>query len=229
MRTKSRDLVDFTKIEAAKHIVLKCDADSFTNASALYSYILTEHKKVSLVCETPLAEKFSFLPWFEKVRQKVPSSADCIINVDSDVLSLYDFFQKKGVKINKKMATALYGALLLRYDLFRSSECDGIVFATASQLIELNAAHKECIENLHYCQPLASFRLQSILYKNMLLCENASVALLPVSEEDLKESGASIEDAYVIMNEVLKLAHVQEVRLVQEDEKSKILKSIVRK
>ena len=63
----------------------------------------------------------------------------------------------------------------------------------------------------------------------MLLCENASVALLPVSEEDLKESGASIEDAYVIMNEVLKLAHVQEVRLVQEDEKSKILKSIVRK
>lgn len=229
MRTKSRDLVDFTKIEAAKHIVLKCDADSFANASALYSYILTEHKKVSLVCETSLAKKFAFLPWFEKIRKKIPSSADCIIDVDSDVLALYNSFQEKSVKINKKMATALYGALLLRYDFFRSSECDGIVFATASQLIELNAAHRECVKYLHYYQPLAYFRLQSILYKNMLLCENASVALLSVSEENFKESGASIEDAYKIMNDVLKLAHVQEVRLIKKDEKSKILKSIIRK
>lgn len=229
MRTKSRDLVDFRKIEAAKHIVLRCDTASFANASALYSYILTKHKKVSLVCVTPLAKKFSFLPWFEKIREKVSASADYIVSVDSDVLSLYTSFENNNVKINKKMATALYGALLLRYDFFTSSECDGMVFATASQLIELNAAHRECVEYLQYSHSLAYFRLQSILYKNMLLCENAKVALLPISEKELQESGASMEDAYMIMNDVMKLAHVQEVRLIQKDESSKILKSIGRK
>ena len=222
-------MTDLTEIDSFSHIVLLCDADSFANASAIYSYILTKHKKVSIVCETAIAKKYSFLPWFDKLRTKVPTSADCTIVVDDDILFLYDFFQKSSVKINKKMATALYGALLEKYDYFTSSECSGIVFATASQLIELNAAYQECVKYLQYNQPLAYFRLQSILYNNMLLTQNATVAILFVCEEDFKESGASMEDAYVIMNDVLKMAHIQEVQLIQKDENNKILKSIVRR
>jgi len=221
-------LIDLEKIEAAKHIVLCCEEDSFANASALYSYVLTKHKKVSLVCALPLSKKFSFLPWFEKVRVNIPTSADYTLYVDRDVLNLYSFFQNNGVKINQKMATALYAALLLRYDFFCSSECNGMVFASASELIALNAAYKECVEHLQYCQPLAYFRLQAILYKNMLLRENAKVALLSICDEDLKESGASIEDAYMIMNDAMKLVHVQEVRLITKDESSKILKIVRR-
>ncbi len=221
-------MVDLTEIDSFSHIVLLCDADSFANASAIYSYILTKHKKVSIVCETAIARKYSFLPWFDKLRTKVPTSADCTIVVDNDVLSLYDFFQKNSVRINKKMATALYGAILERYDYFTSSECSGIVFATASELIELNAGYQECVKYLQYNQPLAYFRLQSILYKNMLLTQNARMALLSVCEEDFKESGASMEDAYVIMNDVLKMAHIQEVQLIQKDNNNKILKSILR-
>jgi len=217
-------LQNLTKIDSSSHIVLLCNADSFANASAIYSYVLTRHKKVSIVCETTLAKKYSFLPWFDKIRISVPSSADCTIVVDNDVLLLYDFFQKNSVKINKKMATALYGALLERYEYFTSSECSGIVFAIASQLIELNAEFQKCVQYLQYNKPLAYFRLESILYKNMLLTQNATVMLVPVCEEDFKESGASMDDAYLIMNDILKMAHVQEVRLIQKNENSKILK-----
>jgi len=222
-------LIDLTKIDSFSHIVLVCDDDSFANASAIYSYILTKHKKVSIVCEDGISKKYAFLPWFDKLRKNFPASADCTIVMDDDVLSLYDFFQKNGVKINKKMATALYGALLQRYDYFRSSKCSGIVFATASQLIELKAEFQECMQYLQYNKPLAYFRLESILYKNMLLIQNATVVVVPIFEEDLKESGASIEDAYLIMNDILGMAHVQEVRLVHKDKKSEILKSIVRR
>jgi len=222
-------LINLTKIDSFSHIVLVCDDDSFANASAIYSYILTKHKKVSIVCESGISKKYAFLPWFEKLRKNLPSSADCSIVVDDDVLALFDFFQENGAKINKKMATALYGALLQRYDYFRSMECGGIVFATASQLIELKAEFQECMQYLQYNKPLAYFRLESILYKNMLLKQNATLAVVPLCEEDLKESGASVDDAYLIMQDILQMAHVQEVQLVQKNKKSKILKSIARR
>lgn len=222
-------MINLTKIDSFSHIVLVCDDDSFANASAIYSYILTKHKKVSIVCESGISKKYAFLPWFEKLRKNLPSSADCSIVVDDDVLALFDFFQENGAKINKKMATALYGALLQRYDYFRSMECGGIVFATASQLIELKAEFQECMQYLQYNKPLAYFRLESILYKNMLLKQNATLAVVPLCEEDLKESGASVDDAYLIMQDILQMAHVQEVQLVQKNKKSKILKSIARR
>jgi len=222
-------LIHLTKIDSFSHIVLVCNDASFANASAIYSYILTKHKKVSIVCESGISKKYAFLPWFEKLRKSLPLSGECTIVVDDDVLSLFDFFQKNGAKINKKMATALYSALLQRYDYFRSRECSGIVFATASQLIELKAEFQECVQYLQYNKPLAYFRLESILYKNMLLKQNATLVVVPVCEDDFKESGASMDDAYLIMKSILQMAHVQEVRLVQKEKKSKILKSIVRR
>ena len=127
------------------------------------------------------------------------------------------------------MATALYGALLIEYECFCSERCNGIVFATAAKLIELNAAYKECLKYLKQSKPLCYFRLQAKLYKNLVLVEDATVALLSLSQKDLQESGASLDDAQMIMKEVLNLVHVEEVRLLNKDESNKILKSIRRK
>ena len=53
----------FKKIDAAKHIEIIVEAENLFVGSALYSYILTLHKKVSLVCkEERIDHKFSFLP-----------------------------------------------------------------------------------------------------------------------------------------------------------------------
>jgi len=222
-------LINLSEIDSSEHITLLCDEQTFANASALYTYILTQHKKVSLIAQKSISKKFSFLPWYDKLRQNIPPSSDCIIEVDVDTLSLFDLFQKEEIKINQKMATSLYGALLNEYECFCSERCNGMVFAAASKLIELNAADKECLKYLKQSKPLSYFRLQARLYKSLLLIENAKIALLAFSEDDLQASGANLDDAYMIMMEVLDLAHVQEVRLLQKEKNDKILKSIIRK
>ena len=75
------------KIDSAKHIVVishvNPDADSLGSASAMYTYLLQQHKKVSWFCKTKnIDNKLSFIPWFEKIRDSFPSSADLAISFD---------------------------------------------------------------------------------------------------------------------------------------------------
>jgi len=75
------------RIERAKHIVVIAhtspDADSLGSASAMYTHLLTLHKKVSFYCVSKnINPKFSFLPWFEKIRNSFPDSADLAIALD---------------------------------------------------------------------------------------------------------------------------------------------------
>ena len=75
------------RIDAAKHIVVIAhvnpDADSLGSASAMYTYLLTLHKKVSFFCASKnINPKLSFLPWSEKIRDSFPSSADLAISLD---------------------------------------------------------------------------------------------------------------------------------------------------
>ncbi len=217
-------MVDLTEITSAKHIVLECDASSFANASALYTYALTQHKKVSLISQEPLPRHLSFLPWFEKVRPLKPSCADYYLHVKTQTLALIQALEKSAININEKMATALYAGLLLEYDFFKSPDCDGMVFAAALKLTERNAAHSECMKHLLFSQPLSLFRLRALLFKKLRLVENATVALLLFSDEDLEASGAQMREVFIIMDEVLKLVHVQEVRLVKSDENNQLIK-----
>ena len=216
--------IDLEKIENASHILIVTDRSSFFNASALYTYLLTLHKKVSLQTKEELPNKFSFAPWFEKARLLAKSNAEYIVEVNDDTQKLYTFFVENEIKINQKMATSLYAGMLKQFKAFSSSECDGTVFATVSQLIALNAEHKKCNDNLFYAQPLSFLRLKSLLLGTLTLREDASVAELFLSDNQLKESGAKIEDAYILMDEALRLVHVKEVRLLKSDENSKILK-----
>ena len=219
-------MLNIEKIQAANHILLRVDSDSFANASAIYSYILTLHKKVSLSSFEEIDARLSFLPWFLKLKKQEPSSADYVLDIHKDVLVYVEFFQNNAIKINKKMATAMYAGLLLRYDNFSSAESDGIVFATASQLIAFGAEHNIVHKNIVRSRALSYFRLEAILYKNMLLRSNAKEAELLVSDEDLKSSGASMKDAIKIMQEVLHLVHVKKVVLKKSDENMKIIKTI---
>lgn len=75
------------KIEKAAHIVLishiNPDADSLGSASAMYSFLLQKHKKVSWFCKTQnINQKFSCLPWFENIKASFPLSADLAISLD---------------------------------------------------------------------------------------------------------------------------------------------------
>ncbi|TDA62916.1 bifunctional oligoribonuclease/PAP phosphatase NrnA [Sulfuricurvum sp. IAE1] len=74
-------------IDSSKHIVLIAhknpDADSLGSACAFYSYLLRLNKKITLFCASAeLDPKLVFLPWFEKVTDRFPEDADCMISFD---------------------------------------------------------------------------------------------------------------------------------------------------
>ncbi|HIP14721.1 MAG TPA: phosphoesterase [Sulfurimonas autotrophica] len=219
-------MIAFNDIENAKQIVIKADNNSFANANALYSYILSLHKKVFLVATQKIETKFSFLPWFDKVRETLPTKADVIIEAESDTVGLYLALKHNNVKINQKMATALFAGLIETSEGFLSTTCNGTTFAIASELIELKAQYITCKEYLQKSDSLALFRLKSLLYKNMLQKSNGESMHLYISEEDLKSSGATQRDVEKVLKESLKIVHVKEVVLHKSDENNKIIKIV---
>ena len=146
--------------------------------------------------------------------------------MNSDVLHLYDFFLNHNIKINPKMATALYAGVLNRYDAFMSDECDGTIFAFASALVALKADKKTCHDFLLNRLALSYMRLKEHLLKTLLLKEEATHAYVSVSDEDLKSSGGTLDDAYDIMKDFLKIVHIKRVTLLKSDENNTIIKEI---
>lgn len=218
--------LNIEKIRDAKHILIVTDNASFANASAVYTCVLTLHKKVSLQNSEVLNKNFSFLAWFDKSRKNRPSTADYIITMNRDTLELYNFFIDNALSINKKMATALYAGLFNQYDGFRSSECDGTIFAIVSQLLELNADKDLCHDFLLLRVPLSHMRLKERLLSSLVLKNSAKHALISVNEDDLNSSNSELEDAYTIMKEFLTIVHVKKVILLKSDENNKIIKEI---
>lgn len=77
----------FTLIDGAQHIVLIAhknpDADSLGSACAFYSYLLRLNKKVTLFCVSKeIHPSLGFLPWNEKLTDRFPEDADCMISFD---------------------------------------------------------------------------------------------------------------------------------------------------
>ena len=253
------------KIQEAGHIVLishvSPDADSLGSASAMYTFLLQGHKKVSWYCKSSeIDQKLSFLPWFEKIKSTFPLSADLaialdcadkkrlgveieceLINIDHHITNtnygdlnlvephfinttalLYDLFKKNGVKINKKMATAIYAGLLDDSDAFLSQEVDGTTFATVSELIGHGADFKLCNKKIAKSVSLAALRLKSVMYKSMFLEESARVSVFCISREDMAMTGAVAQDCEAPLEESLNLPHVEVALLLREQRDSGI-------
>ncbi len=215
-------------ISSAQHITLKAGNTSFANASAMYTYLLTQHKKVSLCASEDIENNFSFLPWYDKLRKSIPSSTDLIIEISSDTIGYVHYLDAHSVKINKKMATALYAGLLKKYENLQSLQLDGMVFATVNRLIELQAEYQLCQSFLAYNVPLSVFRLKATLFKKMLLVDEASVVNVYICDEDFKTTGATLKDARNIMKELLTLVNVRKVVLIKSDEENKIIQEEIR-
>lgn len=217
----------FKKIDAAKHIELFVKPQELFVGSVLYSYILTLHKKVSLVCKNERIEhKFSCLPWFEKIKITETPSADLRLIVDYSFAEVYQYFKNSDIKINKKMATAFYGALLFETDGFLNVKTDGTSFALANELIALGAEYKMCkYFILEHCT-LGQLRLKSLMLEKMVLINDATVALFVIDKNDLKSTRTLIEDALLIIKEGFRLEYVQSVILLSSDDQHNVIKII---
>ncbi|MCF6309122.1 MAG: DHH family phosphoesterase [Sulfurimonas sp.] len=248
------------KIDSAKHIVVishvNPDADSISSASAMYTYLLQKHKKVSWYCKTKdISKKLSFIPWFDKIRDSFPGSVDLAISLDcahikrlgveldcelinidhhesnidfaminlvqtnaiSTTEVLYNFFKENGIKINPKMATALYVGLLDDSNGFMDDNVNGTTFALIGELIECGAEFKICNKNIMKSMSLAALRLKGVMFKNMTLECDARVTFFCVTDEEMMATGALGVDCELALEESMSLAHVEVAVLVRQN------------
>lgn len=234
-----------TRIDAACHIVLSVSptVDSLGAGCAMYSHLLRMNKNVTLFCATsPLNAALNFLPWFTKVTATFPKDVDLVIRFssyqpsksayqgevitmdhpnDGDALSishvLYDWFIAHSIKINGKMANALYAGLVESTRWFGDDRCTGETFAMAHVLIGLGANHAQCTHALLHRHSLALLRMKSKMLGSMKLLLNGRVALFAVDAPLLEYTGCDAQGCEVIMDEALMLTTVNVALLILED------------
>jgi len=220
-------MISLDRLKNSLHVTLLVDKNSFAQGSALYTFFLTQHKKVTLVSlNETIPHHFIFLPWYDKVRKNIPSSSDYVYEVDDSSSELLDFFKTNGYKINEKMAQSLYAGFVLQYHFFTSKQVDGTVFALASELIALGADHAKCQKYLYSSLSLSFMRVGAVLLQNMLLQENATVAKVSISSQELAMCGATLQDCIEWLPECMRVVHVSKVILVKSDENDTIIKTI---
>jgi len=212
------------EINAAKHIEIVVEKEYLFVGSALYTYILTLHKKVSLVCkEKSIDLKFSFLPWFDKIKRTDTPSAEYSLKLECSSLELYELFRLSNIKINKKIATALYGAVLYETKGFTNSNLNGTILAVCSELIKCGAEYKLATESILKRSSLGFLRLKSIMLQNMILLNDAKAAVFVVSNDDLKATATDMQDAKDIIVEAFNLRYVEIVVLLSSDKKNEVI------
>lgn len=247
-------------IQKAEHIVIiastEHDVDSLGAASALYTYVLTLHKKVSFYCGAKTDSlRFSFLPWYDKIRQTPNNSADLAISlgcversmlgaevsaqlvnidykscnsrfgdlnlVDENALStthvVFGLLTNRGVKLNQKMATALYAGILEKSESFSVEGLNGTPFACAKVLLEAGAEYELCNRFIIKYISLAVMRLKAAVYEKAILVSEAEIVFVSLLEDDFKRSGAALTDLKYCLNELLYLPHAKAVVCVVEN------------
>jgi len=74
-------------IKKARHVTVVAhihpDADSAGSASALYTYMLQLHKKVTFYCATKTIDPaLKCIPWVDKIKHTFPKSSDLVLSAD---------------------------------------------------------------------------------------------------------------------------------------------------
>ncbi|MFA6188983.1 MAG: DHH family phosphoesterase [Sulfuricurvum sp.] len=138
--------------------------------------------------------------------------------IDTSAMSttqvLFEWFIGKDIKINGKMANALYAGLMDDTKCFRDPRCGMKIFSIAHRLLELGANHEACINGLYHSKTLASLRLQGEMLKRMKLVLNGQLALFEVDQDVLELTGASLGDCKAVLDEAMGLKIVQAALLL---------------
>lgn len=136
------------------------------------------------------------------------------MNAMSTTQVVYEWFLSEDIKINGKMANALYAGLMDDTKCFRDPRCTMNIFSMVHRLHELGANHEECINGLYNSKTLASLRLQGEMLKRMTLVLNGQLALFEVDQELLAATGASLGDCKAVLDEAMALKIVNTALLL---------------
>lgn len=122
---------------------------------------------------------------------------------------VYEWFVGEDIKINGKMANALYAGLMDDSKCFRDRRCGVKILEIAHRLIDLGADHEQCVNALYHSRTLASIRLQGHMLQQMKLVLDGRLAVFEVDQALLESTGASLNDCKTVLEEAmtLKIVH----------------------
>jgi phosphoesterase RecJ-like protein len=154
-------------------------------------------------------------------------TTNCIdIEAMSTTQVVYKWFLEQDIKINAKMANALYAGLMDDTKCFRDPRCDMSIFSMACRLLEFGADHEQCVNGLYNSKTLASLRLQAEMLKRMKLVVDGRLALFEVDQELLTATGASLGDCKSVLDEAMALKIVNTALLLAVRKKGGISVSL---
>lgn len=141
-----------------------------------------------------------------------------VINPDamSTTQLLYEWFISQSIKINGKMANALYAGLIDDTRCFSDAQCTHSTFMMAHSLVHLGADHAACVNALLNSHSLASVRLKGEMVRRMKILNDGRVALFDVDQSLLESTGAHLRDCKEVIDEALSLKTVEVALLVAQ-------------
>ncbi len=141
-----------------------------------------------------------------------------VINPDaiSTTEVVYDLFKEGNIKINTKIATALYAGLLDDSNSFLHVKTNAKTFEMAADLLACGAQSSHVVKELYQKNSLASLRLKGLMFEQLGLFCNGQVAVLHVNLEMFESSGALPQDAESALEESLSLVTVKVSVLLRE-------------
>lgn len=150
--------------------------------------------------------------------------------IDTSAISttqvLFDTFNTHDIKINPKMATALYAGLLDDSHGFLAPKTDARSFQMAAALTEAQADISTCAQALFHQNSLAALRLKGMMFEKMYLLFDARVVIHLVTREMMAASGGREVDCEAALEESLGLPHVELALMLRENRNGSIKGSL---
>lgn len=129
--------------------------------------------------------------------------------------------------IDEDVATLLLAGLVTDTGSFQHSNTTPQAFSVAAELLDLGARQQEIIKNVYKTKSLATLKLWGQVLSKIQFAKDHRFVWSTVSQKDLDETGADLEDAGAIIDELLNNAPGAEV-VVLLKEKPGILSGSVR-
>jgi len=141
-----------------------------------------------------------------------------IVEVEVSTTAVLYKLLKSGFEINKSVAEALYAGLLTDSQNFTTTLVDKNTFKMASELLEYDLEPSFIAQMINRRQSLAHTRLIARAIDSLRLYKDGKIALMSISQEDLKATGAKISDVDGIIDFGISLVTAQIAVLIGEIE-----------
>ncbi len=130
---------------------------------------------------------------------------------------VYDFLKSSGFVIDKNVALCLYSAIVSDTGFFRYENVNSALFKKCSELVELGVDPSYVADMITQRESLAKLRLKAKILDTLTLYLNARVAVVKLTQDMLKSTGAAPSDAEEAANMARSLATVEVGVLLREE------------